>query len=183
MKQDINGVFLSLETNFKAIQNYNNSYQLLRHSHSHKVRSNNTFAGLDIADYFQKRILNTYLFAPGLFRNIQIVRNCNKAEAIQFYKNHVKPRREEANDYEIMQSIVKHINKKLNIKVCGDFTEKTLLHILTTYQRQKTFKKLFNEPSVMELSDLYSSMYDTEDNIEKFLNEELNDYPKNAIFI
>lgn len=180
VSQSINGVWLNIRyNNFKETNNCETM------SKRFLVRSNSTFADLDIKQYFEKNILSKYLFAPGLFRNIQIVFNYTKKEAIEYYKKHCAVNRAQ-NEFEAVDSLKtlkQRVCKKLNILVECDKTEKELINLLHTTARQKTRKKLFRFPSVWELSEMYSSQYDDDENMESFVSEIESDYPKNAIFI
>ncbi len=178
-EQNIQGCFLSCETNFKPIG------QSLLAYHSHKIKSNSTFADLDIIQYLETRILPKYLFANGIFRNIQIIRNCSKAEAIQFYKDNIslfREKRQPENDiYKAWKQLYK---RRLNIEICEDLNPKYMAALFNSYTRQKTRQKLFKQPSLFEMAEAYHSENDTEDNMEQFVNDWYGDnYPKNSIFI
>jgi hypothetical protein len=150
------------------------------------MRSNKSLSELDIKEYFDKKILPKILFAPGLFRNIQIVRNCDKKAAIEFYKEYISFNRvvnTEFDEVDTNKALRQRVCKKLNILVECDKTDRELLSLLATTDRQKTRKKLFRFPSVWELSEMYANEYDDDIHLEGFVNEIENDYPKNAIFI
>jgi hypothetical protein len=176
LSQSIYGVWLSVETNFKPLQNHNTK-------HSFKIKSNSTFAELDIKQYFESRILNKYLFAPGLFRNIQILRNCSKKEAIQYYKDIVKPMVTNRAEIDTLRGWKQLFKRRLNIEIADSISERALPTVYKQLEPQKTRKKLFLNPSIFELSDRYCSQYDTDGHEFEFIDEVFNDYPKNSIFI
>jgi len=180
IQQDMNGVYLCLETNFKPMEDRWNNYTPYVSRYSHRIRSNSEFKNLDIKQYFERFILPKYLFAPGIFRNIQIVKNCNKKEAIKYYKEVLK----KVKDTEIYsyKAICRHIKRKLNVQICDDFSEKYLFNLLAEGKRYKTVKKLHKHPSIFELSDQYCSEFDTDGHEEEFLNGIYSDYSDNAIF-
>lgn len=169
----LNGIQLIVQTNFKPFERYQRF----------AVRSNLTFETFDIADYFQKRILPKYLYAEGLFRNIQVMRNCSKKEALEFYLQFVKPAKQEK-EFIDTEKAWKHLFlKRLNIEIADDLSERLLPRLFNTLERQKTRRKLFKHPSPFELSDMYSSEFDTDGHEEEFLDGIYSDYPKNAMFI
>lgn len=173
-EQDMNGVRLVVETNFKPLKGAD-YYAYF------KIRSHSTFAGLDVKEYFMRRVLRKYLFEPGLFRDIQIWKNCSKVEAMQVYKEIIKPKPFEVDTWKAWRRLFK---RRLNIQISDDIPETLLPSLYHSYQFQKSRKKLFKQPSVFEMHEEYSSQYDDEENMEGFVNEYFEgNYPKNAIFI
>lgn len=167
----LNGIQLIVQTNFKSFERYQRFM----------VRSNCTFESLDIADYFRKKILPKYLYAEGLFRNIQVMRNCSKKEALEFYLQFVKNPTKEFIDTE---KAWKHrFLKRLNIDIADDISERILPRLFSTMERQKTRRKLFKYPSLFSLSEMYSNEFDTDGHEEEFLNEVYSEYPQNAMFV
>jgi hypothetical protein len=176
ISQSINGVYLSVDTNFNPLKNHNNK-------HAFKIRSNETFANLDIRKYFERAILSKFLFAPGLFRNIQIMRNCSNQEAIQFYKKYCKLSVENRSEIDALKAWKQLFKRRLNIELCDNIRERAMPAIYNSTKRQKTRKKLFLYPNPLELSDMYCSEFDTDGHELEFLDSFYSDYPKNAMFI
>lgn len=173
-EQDMNGVRLVVETNFKPMKG-ENYYAYF------PIRSHSTFANLEVKEYFMQRVLRKYLFAPGIFQNIQIWKNCTKKEAIEKYKEIKHIKQEEVDIWKAWRQLFK---RKLNIQISDDIPETLLPSLYHSYQWQKGRKKLFKNPSVFEMHEEYSSQYDDDENMEGFVNEYFEgNYPKNAIFI
>lgn len=178
MRQDIYGVHMSCETNMKGLgRSLISQYSIL-------VKSNSTFAGLDMAQYFEKHILPEYLFPFGMFRNIQIVYNCNKKEALRIYKEFISVGRTIESDFVDMEKALRHrYTKKFNIVPSFSITVRDLKNNLHHFTKNKKRKYLHKLPSVIEMSDMYSQEYDTDDHLEGFVDETMNDFPENSIFI
>lgn len=177
-EQSMNGVNIrSIETNFKPLKNWGSAYII--------VKSNSTFAEFNLEDHFKKRILPKYLFAPGKFQNIQIFYNISKKDAIEKWKeiNGRNPIDFEDRDDKILTGLKRLLLIRKNIWCADDVRPGKLRKVLSEFPYQKKRKKLFNHPSILEMSDRYSSQYDTDDSFEEFVDDIYNDYPKNSIFI
>jgi hypothetical protein len=173
MCADIIGIYIECASNseFKPISGYNRWY----------VRSNQSFQELDIETYFRKKILPNYLFAEGLFRNIQVYRNLTKQEALQWYKEYVKSHKD--NIIDIDKALHNRIKKKLNMELQDHLPMNVITSLLKTMKRKKVRSKLFKHPNSFMLHEMYSNEYDTEDNMETFIHEYYSQFPKNAVFI
>lgn len=170
----LQGIQLIVYTNFKEFKHYERF----------AVRSNESFESLDIANYFLKKILPKRLYPEGIFRNIQVMRNCSKAKAREFYKEHVSLTRERKPEYIDTEKAWKQLFlRRFNIEICDSINEKSLPRIAGSMKRQGTRKKLFKYPSMFELCDRYSSEHDEDGHEEEFLSEVENEYPKNVMFI
>jgi hypothetical protein len=176
LQRSMNGVKMSVETNFNAITD-------VRRTVFFKVKSNKTFEELGAREYFEKRILPQYLYAPGIFRNIQIWMNCGKKEALQKYKE-LKENGKEPFEVDVFKAWRRLFKRRLNIQVADFFPEHYLPAIYKSYQYQNKRKILFKQPSTFELHDYYSNEHDDDENMESFVNEYFDsNFPKNAIFI
>ena len=170
----LQGIILIVQTNFKSFERYQRF----------TVKSNSTFEALNIADYFRKKVLPKYLYPEGMFRNIQVMRNCSKKEALEFYLQYVKPKKDQVTAYiDTEKAWKKRFLRHLNIEIADDISERFLPAIFKTTERQKIRRKLFKHPSAFSLSEMYSSDYDEDGHEEDFLNEFYSEYPKNAMFI
>lgn len=174
VQRDMGGVVMSVETNFKPITGDEWGKRF-------DVRSNLTFEEFDPKEYFLTRILPKYLFAPGIFRNIQIWLHCTKSEALEKYRLMSKREPFEVDVWKAWRRLFK---RRLNIQVCDEFPDKHLPAIFRTYQYQKNRKKLFKHPSVLDMVEAYSMDHDDDGHEIEFVNDYFNDnYPNNAIFI
>lgn len=181
LRIDFRGVYLRCDTNFKAIEQFmGNSFAPI------KVRSNSTLAEFDLQEYFIKKILPKYLYPEGIFRNIQIIENCSKKEALEYYRKYLSINATHKYEEERIDSytaITKRLKKKLNIVACGFISEAKLLRVLKTTKTQPVTTELHPEPSFWELSDLYSQTYDEDGHEEQFINHEFEErYSKHSIF-
>lgn len=181
LSQSIYGVWMQVDTNFNPI--YKGGCRS-----EYKVRSNGKFDELDLQAYFEKHILSKYLYADGIFRNIQIVENCSKKEALAYYRKYISIKsnfiKQQTEPIDTFAAVVKRIKGKLNILVCGDISEARLFVILKTYKRQPKLTRMYKQPSFFELADLYCQEFDTDGNEEGFINSYFEEnYSENAIFI
>jgi hypothetical protein len=146
-----------------------------------KVKSNSSFEEFNMQEYFERVIVPLFLYPPGLFRDAQVVFNMSKEQLKVWYKKH---RKEAADDFvDIENHLIKRIRKRLNIVVVEyTFTVSQLLHVLNTYKRRKSQKKLFKLPSVLEMHEQYSNDHDDDDHLESFVDNTLSDFGDNAIF-
>jgi hypothetical protein len=182
VKRDMDGVRLEVNTNFKPIK-VNDEYQTV-----FVVRSNKTFEEFDVKEYFINQVLPKYLYAPGVFRNIQIWKKCSKKEAIEIYKRLFKLRKPEPmTEYDreemIIKAWIRMFKIKKNIELCDTWNNGQLLLIFNNFKYQKKHKKLFRHPSVFEMHEAYTREHDDDDHIEEFVNEIYDDYPKNSLFV
>lgn len=181
LSQSMYGVLLQVETNFKPIYNGGCLAQ-------YNVRSNEKFNNLDIQAYFEKHILPKYMYPEGIFRNIQIVENCSKKEALAYYRKYISNKstiiKDSTEPIDTFAAVVKRIKRKLNILVCVDISEARLYVILKTYKRQPKLTRMYKQPSFFELADLYCQEFDTDGNEEGFINSYFEEnYSENAIFV
>lgn len=176
LRQSFKGVFLEYSFGF------NNNERVF---HRSIVKSNSTFKELDIKAYFMKHEAKKLFHPEGLFRNIQILRNCTKRAALEVYQNFLsKPYKKHPEYIDTKKAIAHRFTKKLNCELCDSISEKTALNLLNTMKRQKTRKKIYKHLSPFDLSDIYLSENDTEENMESWLSDYLEEnYPKNSIFI
>lgn len=188
MNEPILHISINTEVNMSGVTiSYNTKFAPMKENNfkHFKIRSNETLEALDIEKYFKEKILSKYLFAPGLFRNIQLIRNLSKTEAIQWYKTWIKaaqkPDQWEA-EAQASKTLKQRLKKKLNIRLEDSFKDAYLIHLLKINNRHKRTVQLFREPSIFDMAERYSSHYDTEDNMEEFLEEEFSEFPKKAIF-
>lgn len=150
----------------------------------HQVRSNATFAALDYIAYFEKYILSRYYFAPGLFRNIQLVYNLQKSEVAAKYKAIFKTWNERSQeDTEDLQykAIVRRLLKRKNLNAIDSFIPlNSMIHVLNSpaYPRQKKRRELQPMPNPFLLLEQLSNDYDDEDQI---MNEAENIIMDNSI--
>jgi hypothetical protein len=173
MCADIIGVYIECASNsdFKPISGYNRWY----------VRSNQSFQDLNIETYFRKNILPKYLFAEGLFRNIQLYKNLTKQDALKWYKEYMKSQKD--NVIDIDKALHNRLKKKINVELQDHLPMGIIINILKTMKRSKKRAKLFKHPSSFMLHEMYSNEYDTDDDMETFIHEYYSQFPKNAVFI
>lgn len=181
LSQSMYGVSMQVETNFKPI--YGGGCLA-----KYVVRSNQTFNELDLQAYFYKHILPKYMYAEGTFRNIQIIENCSKKEALEYYRKYLSIKstyiKDNTEPIDSFAALVKRIKRKLNIVVCDDISEARLYNVLKAYKRQPTLTRMYRQPSFFELSEIYSQEHDEDENIEEFVSDYFEEnYSKDAIFI
>ncbi len=163
-------------TNFKPMEN-------LRW----QVKSNKTIQDFDAVGYFKKHILPKYLYQEGTMRLIQVFRNLNKQEAIKYYKKHlygelIKPGA--VNTTEMEEVSLKKRLLKLNIQIREhSWFTLTQLRRAIKHGYQKQRKILAKAPNIFEIYEEATLHEDTENGILKFCEEEINDHPKNTLFV
>lgn len=181
-KIDVNGVIMSITTNFKPFDepNENNS----RIYKTFKVKSNKTFADFNQIEYLEK-LLNRFLFPAGMFRKIQLMYNLNKTEVAAKYREILKIWRKptkESIDTNLV--LIRRIKRKLNISVdpYDIINDWKLINLLKTTKRYKRTAKAVKAPNMFQLLEDATSQFDNEDEIMEYANEYLNEY-QNTILI
>lgn len=180
LKVDIDGVWIRWDANMK--RSALSDEPIIPRTDLVRVRSNQTFEALDIEAYFTRFILSKYLYQPGLFRDIQLYLGLSKADAKKWYAV-ARQRSKEKATINPEKPLLRRIRRKLNIDVKDWFTDRQLVLILKSQRRRKVRHKLFKQPSPFELLDRYHQEYDTDDHLEQFVNEELDDFGKHVIFV
>lgn len=157
------------------------STEIMPYFSSYKIRSNETYDQFDPIKYFENNILPKYLYASGLFRNIQLCYGCSKKDAISWYKKmNTKERVYVVDTDKAWRQLFK---RKLNILIENYFTDSELKTLFKVTSRCNVRTKMFKAPSIWELSEQYGCEYDTEEYIEEFIHDQLSDYPKNSILV
>jgi hypothetical protein len=169
-KNDLTGVIMYVETSHKS---GNNKYM---------VKSNDTWTNFDAEKYAQKYI-NTVLFAPGAWRNIQIYYNLLKSEVAEKYRK-IKPLCEQSYkqniDYMVSRAISKRL-RKYNV-VCDCFCNTSkLIKLLGTINKKFKHRMTVQEFNPFDMLDRLSMDYDTDDGIINAAESEIMD--NNIIWI
>lgn len=170
---DINGITLVIQnTNFKPAEKFKR----------YLIRSNETWQNFDLNTYFENKILPEYLYAPGLFRNMQIIYGIDKKEVPAKYK-WMRGIFNQPTEIDIQKAWRQLFKKRFNVILSDCFNDTKINRMLNTFTWNKTRSKAVNSPSIMELYDHCSSVSDTDNGmISEFWNV-INEYDKNTILI
>ena len=149
----------------------------------HQVRSNQTFEALDHIAYFEKYILPKHYFAPGLFRNIQMVYNLTKSQVADKYRQLAaqwKLNASQDTDDLKYAAITRRLRRKKNLLVKWFINPGKLMNVLISsgYPRQPKPIELCEMPNVWDLHDQLSREFDDDDDI---MNEAENIIMDNRI--
>ena len=126
------------------------------------VKSNDPMDMFDLERYFKTFLLPKYLFPEGLFRNIQLLFNCSKKEAVEKYKEH-KGYVSESDRIRIARGILKRKNIYLPSHCDVEFAEKAVIACINhpRYKKRKEVEKAISPWELME--DLTYQFDDDED--------------------
>lgn len=113
--------------------------------------------------------LNKYLFAPGLFRDIQLYNYSTKKDAKQLYKRYMLQHRNLLN-YDITE-VTKWIKRKFNIDISEAMDDIKAINYCKRNGKHSKLVKLIEFPNMEYLTD-----YEDTDDIEKEFYEVLNTY-------
>ena len=142
-----------------------------------KVKSSETFDQLNIVAYFKEHILPKYYFAPGLFRNMQLLYNIPKDKVAAKYKEVFHPEFKNIPDpkFSRVKALERRLNKKLNIQTDALLPEKKLIAAFKQFKRQKHKTNLQTQPSPFYLLEDLSWEFDTEEEIMEAAENILTD--------
>jgi hypothetical protein len=140
-----------------------------------KVRSNETFEGLDVSGYFYRHILKRWMYPAGLFRDIQILLNCSKREALEWYKKSRKAEGEPVDKVKAWKQLIKR-DKNVVIEDPEMFTVKELQAIYEKLPKYVRRRKACKGPNIFDLVDEATMYADTDEGVEGYAMEELRQY-------
>jgi hypothetical protein len=137
-----------------------------------------TYNGKIDKDSIEKAVraeMEIYLYAPGLFRDIQVLQLLNKKDTLWEYKYYIKNRKPMAY---LDSDIEKFLKKKLNITFSFEVGIKNAIRWATRYGKQDKLIHLCRYNSRWMLD------FDGDvDEVEGEFWETMDEYPQNAVFV